>query len=96
MEGLQLALIRHIGAAGSDNTVGSLLIARNSLLQFGSIEGFLTLLMVSDPFLAHICGPARCRPLAAIYVFADRKRKKTAVAMPVRPVPNGCGVQAFE
>lgn len=96
MEALEMSLIQHIGEAGSGITVGSLLAAQNSLEQFTQIAFRLRDLMTTDGFMAHICGQASCQPLAKVYVFADRKRKATAVALTVLPLPKGFGVNAFE
>lgn len=90
-----MALIRHVGA-GSGNIVGNILIPPKSIQQFWLIGCRLRDLMVTDAFVAHICGPASCQPLAKICLFADRKRKKTAVPLPMFPLPEGVGVNAFE
>ncbi len=94
-ERLTLALIQHLG--GSGITIGRLLIPQNSQIQFACISQQLVYLMMGgDDFVSHICGPAECRPLAKVYVFVDEHRKKTAVVMPLLPLPKGLGVQAFE
>lgn len=92
-----LGLFQHIAAAGSGNTVGSILSAPNTLEQYTHIVSRLDQLMLRDDFISLICRTPRSRPLAKFFVFADGQRRTAAVAMPMLQISEGYGgVQAFE
>lgn len=87
--------MQHIAAEGSGQIIGSLVATHNTLVEHGLVISSLTNLQY-DPFIMHICGPARCRPLAKVYVLSDKEKKTTGDALDFL-LPHGQGgVQVFQ
>ena len=88
--------MQYISPEESGQIVGSLATHnRPTLVEQNRIIARLALLY-SDPFVMYICGPARCRPLAKVYILADKEMKTTAVALKFVQLLQGRGVQVFE
>jgi hypothetical protein len=99
---LQESICGHLCQAGSSSRQGCVL-APNTLLQFALINQRIRDVMLADPLLMAICGPANCHPIARIYTIADGLRPTRGVhapslALPV-PAPGGVavlGVDVFD
>jgi hypothetical protein len=92
-------ICEHLCQAGSGKRQGCIL-APNTLLHYGRISMRMRDLMLTDPCLIAICGPANCHPIARLYTFADCRNATRGVhspppALPVA-APGGAAVAGVE
>jgi len=94
LEQLRSSLIRNIAAAGSGQYVGNSLCINNSRSQDDQIIICMVNLQY-DSFIMHICGPAKCRPLAKVYILGYEELVTTGVGMNFKQ-PYSPGALLFE
>lgn len=95
VEQVQVSIAMHLAAAGSGGLFQHTLLAPNTLLQCIGIQQRISHLMLADPFVAMLCGAPAHRPLAQVFVIADKQAHTTGVAAPPLALPPGFGVAAF-